>query len=1165
MELGTQARGGNEYKRMEHRDQIRHRPETYIGSPAGITSETIWCGRFVGEGTIKFDNTTTQVALAIIGICKEAFDNVTDNVERSRIEGIDPGHAEVMVNENALCVKNYGKHIPVIVHHQEGIWVPQMIFGVLLTSDNYDDSISRYKIGRNGYGIKLTNIFSAMFNVEIADPHRGLLYKQTWTNGMSTCSAPEITQYQGPGYTQITFIPDFDYFYYRKLEGNVSKEKFMDIMQGFFQCRAAEVSFASKIPVVFNGVPMDFRDGAAFAQAHFDSVDPSRGQIHWISNDSKNEFIVIETPNAGFLHGFVNGAAVHQGEHMNEYLRYIFDELTTDFEKKHGKKVTIAHLKKHVSLILRVTVDKPEFDSQIKRKLVKPKPKLDIPKNFFKPVMKWNGLIDELKNLFGMKEKKDARLKPQRVETVEDATQANSSNPAERLKCGLIITEGETGKTLALAGCKYLPGGKDYTGVFPIRGKLMNISRHSEDKVSKNKELASILQILGAKIGIDYFNDRSKLNTLRYGKIIFMADADHDGQHIIGLGLKFIFTQLKTLAPFEFVMVFLTPVIEGTRVGERLTFYHQKQMIKWLKENDPTGWKFDYKKGLGSWDDDNATLKKLFQNPLIVTMAVDSSTDDMLKLAFDKKLENARKGWISGYNPNSEIVLTNPRPISDFFMEEFRDYSKASVVRAIPRLMDGMKVVHRKILWAALKKFKSSKVKEPKLPTFGGYVIEQCQYHHGDQALHQTIIGMGQCYKTGPNNIALLKKYGNYGTRRLRGADSSPARYLSVGLSKITRYIYRVEDDDILEMLTDDGVVVEPREMYPVICMALVNKCEGIATGWSTKIYPHNPLVVLQWQRLWVQEKKAKRHIPDDQLEMSLLDKPELVPWWREYTGSLVRIKNNPHEVYRNEGTFDVGFHTVNVRELPVEISYDAYKKWGDAMVDLYHEKPEEAQFRDFISVAPCPEIHFQVFGMSSPTVEKLNLTRTIAMSNMVLLDMDEIPKKYNFTFEILCEWCLQRLKIYAKRKANQIRKLEVKVQIAFLKYNFIMDVVEGRLELRNRPTSEVHAYMKSKGYPFGDGKRKKKSKIPGAEDQTPEEEAAEESQKDIEKKDFLAIPVRSLTMELAQKIRREWEKAVAELEYYRGVLEEDLWLKDMDELEPQIIELYKTPIQGKE
>ncbi len=439
--------GGNEYQRMDHRDQIRHRPETYIGSPAGITMETIWCGKLVGEGTIKLEFVTCQVALAIIGICKEAFDNVTDNVERSRIENIDPGHAEVQFAGNMVSVKNYGKHIPVVIHHKERIWVPQMIFGVLLTSDNYDDSISRYKIGRNGYGIKLANIFSAVFNVEVADPVNHLLYRQTWTHGMSNVNPPEIVAYNGPGYTQITFVPDFDYFYHRKMEGNVSTEKFMDIMQGFFLSRAAEVSFASKIPVMFNGVPLDFRDGSAFAAAHFDSLDPNRGQIHWLSNDGKNEFIVIETPNAGFLHGFVNGAAVHQGEHMNEYLRVIFNELTTDFEKKHGKKVTIAHLQKHVSLILRVTVDKPEFDSQIKRKLMKPKPKVELTAAMTKPIMKWNGLIDELKNLFGMKEKKDARVKPQRVETVEDATQANSANPGERLKCGLIITEGETGKT----------------------------------------------------------------------------------------------------------------------------------------------------------------------------------------------------------------------------------------------------------------------------------------------------------------------------------------------------------------------------------------------------------------------------------------------------------------------------------------------------------------------------------------------------------------------------------------------------------------------------------------------------------------------------------------------------------------------------------------------
>jgi len=1153
--------GGHEYQKLSHVKQIRLRPDTYIGSPAGVTADQIWSAEFVGEGTIRMIYNAVSVSAAIIGISKEAFDNVTDNIERSRIEGIDPGYVEINATESMVSVKNFGKHIPIVMHHAEKIWVPQLIFGELLTSDNYDDTVARYKIGRNGYGIKLANIFSILFAVEIADPVNHVLYKQYWQNGMSFVSEPTLERYDGPGYTKVSFMPDFDYFYETT---DPMKRRFLDCMQGYFMSRAMEMSFAAKIPVMFNSIPLDYRDGMMFANTHFDGVDPDRNIFHWVSADNRNEIIAIDTPSSAFLHGFVNGAPVHQGEHMNEALRAICEDVVAEFDRKHSKKVTVVHLKKHVSLIVRVTLDKPAFDSQIKKKLVKPKPKFDIPKASLKALLKWK-LIDELKASFNMKdEKKDARTKPIRVESVTNAIQSDSASPAERLKCTLIITEGKTGKTLALSAQKYLPGGRDYNGVFPIRGKLMNTSRHSEDKISKNRELMSIMQILNAKKDIDYYTNRGMCNTLRYGKIALMADADHDGYHIDGLAIKFIFDYLKTLAPFDFVVIIMTPVIEGYRGGERLAFYHQKHMMKWVKENDATGWNFQYYKGLGTWDVDDPTLRKLFAQPVIITMAIDPQTDDILKLAFHKDLANERKKWIAGYDPNSEAILTNPRPITDFFMEEFRDYSKASVIRAIPRLMDGMKPVHRKVVWSAIKKFDNDRMRKQmiKVIQFTGYVMEKCQYHHGDGSLNQAITIMGQVYKTGPNNISYLRKKGNFGQRYERGGDASPARYLFVGLADITRYIIRPEDDDILEILEEDGQKVEPREFFPIIPMCLVNKCEGIATGWSTKIYPHDPRVVLQWVRQWIIEKKNKRDVPIEQLEINLADKPELIPWWREYHGSLVRVKNTPNEVYRNEGLFEVNFHTVHVKELPVEISIQNYENWGNAQADNFLEKPEEAIMRGFTMAGVPPEIDFHVYGMGAPTVEKLNLIRTISMSNMTLLDADETPKKYNYTFEIVCAWCMNRLPIYTKRRNNLIRKCEIKVRLADLKVRFIMDVVEGRLELRNRPEAEIFAYMDAHGYPYNKNRGKKKKQP--VQLATEDEERAQD-QREIEGKDFLAIPLRSLTIEAARRVQKELQKVLIELEYYRVTLEEDLWLKDLQELEVEINKLYATPMQGKD
>lgn len=1134
--------GGQQYQRLEHRDQIRLRPDTYIGSPTGVTSEPIWTAKILGEGTIRVEHLTVQVSAAIIGISKEVFDNATDNVERSVMEGIDPGNIQVAMSNDSVTVRNHGKHIPVVIHHVEKIWTPQMLFGVLLTSDNYEDTISRYKIGRNGYGVKLTNIFSVIFQVIIGDPVNKLQYTQTWTDAMTKISEPIIEPYDGPGFTQITFAPDFNYFY----ESNIATKAFLSSMEGFYLNRTMEMSYAAQVITYFNGIELDYRNAVTFFNAHFEGLDTARRQIHWVSPDKRQEFVIADTPGKGFAHAFVNGTPVHQGQHVNEYLKAVFEDIISEFKDKHGKKVSVLHLKKHVSILLRVTLDKPVFDSQIKKMLMKPTPKPQIGKKIQREIRKWD-TEEELKKFFNMKSKvkEDHRDKPKRIAKVTHAIQSGSSNFQERLKCTLILTEGETGKTLAMKGFKHLPGGMQYNGIYPLRGKPMNIERHTEEKISANNELSDILNILNADVDIDYYKNPQECQKLRYGKIGLMMDADYDGYHIDGLLIKFIYSRLRSLAPFEFVVIIMTPVIEGFKAGQRLAFYHQKQHAKWMRQNDPHGWEFKYRKGLGSWDTDPKTLKALFEKPVIVTLEIDSTTDDILTLAFNKKFAAERRQWIAAYDPNSEVVIRTPRPVTDFFMEEFRDYSKASVIRAIPRLMDGMKPVHRKILYAMFKKFPKSdkKHKTIKIPQFGGFVMEKSGYHHGEQALYTTIIGMGQRYITGPNNIPVVESEGNFGDRRMRGDDKSPARYLFCRLAPITRYIYRQEDEPLWEILYDDGDPVEPKEMYPVIPMALVNKCEGISTGWSTKIPCHDPRVVLEWVRQWVEEKKAKRHIPKEELSINVADKPELKPWWRQYTGNLIRIKNHPFEAYRNEGRFDYQHHTIFIREIPAEVSIERYKNWGEKIEDLYHEKPEEALFRSFLMCTEPPNIDFRINGLSTPTLAKLNLVRTITLSNLVLIGKDDVPKKYAYTYEIVCEWCYDRLEIYERRKAYLIGDKEDELKRITLKYMFIMDVVEGRLELRNRPRSEIIPYMKAKGYPYGSSKKKSKN---------PHEK---------KESNFLAIPIGTITREKSEKLRQKLGAVQAELDYYRNVLPEDLWLKDLEELRIQIDKMYQTPL----
>merc|ERR1719343_95868 len=88
-------------------------------------------------------------------------------------------------SQGCISVMNNGKGVPVQIHKEHKVYVPEMIFGQLLTSDNYDDNEKKVTGGRNGYGAKLTNVFSKKFIVETADSKAKQKFIQTYENNMS--------------------------------------------------------------------------------------------------------------------------------------------------------------------------------------------------------------------------------------------------------------------------------------------------------------------------------------------------------------------------------------------------------------------------------------------------------------------------------------------------------------------------------------------------------------------------------------------------------------------------------------------------------------------------------------------------------------------------------------------------------------------------------------------------------------------------------------------------------------------------------------------------------------------------------------------------------------------------------------------------------------------
>ena len=191
----TQKAGDLSYKKLQLHEQILLRPDTYIGSAKNVRSiEPVYV---INSESTKITQEIINFPEGLIRIFIEVVSNAIDNVWRSLEFKITPKIMKISIDKESgiFTIWNDGKNIPVSSHLEENISIPELIFGNLLTSSNYNDEEERKTSGRNGYGVKLCNIFSNSFSIKIFNKSEKKLYTQTWTNNMYNKSIPCIQKY----------------------------------------------------------------------------------------------------------------------------------------------------------------------------------------------------------------------------------------------------------------------------------------------------------------------------------------------------------------------------------------------------------------------------------------------------------------------------------------------------------------------------------------------------------------------------------------------------------------------------------------------------------------------------------------------------------------------------------------------------------------------------------------------------------------------------------------------------------------------------------------------------------------------------------------------------------------------------------------------------------
>ncbi|CAE7853733.1 TOP2 [Symbiodinium microadriaticum] len=498
---------------------------------------------------------------ALYKIFDEILVNAADNLIRDPTQNII--RVEVKRKEGSLSVWNNGAGLPIQLHREHKCYVPELVFGHLLTSDNYDDSEKKVVGGRNGYGAKLTNIFSTKFILETADSRSGKKYKQVWEKNMTVCHKPSITQNKSEDFTQVTFFPDFARFGMRNLEEDIV---------ALMRRRAFDLAASTQ------GRCQVFLDGDCLGVTSFqDYVDlhvkPEMFRTCKVVND-RWEIAIGLTDGSGFQQvSFVNSINTSRG---GTHVTYIADQVVSAILDKIGKQksggtlaVKSQHVKSYLWIFVNCLIENPAFDSQTKETLTSKRERFGstcrLPEDLLEDVVS-SGIIEALQEwskAMGKNElaqhlnRSDLGLQ-KRLFGVPKLEDANLAGTKEGESCTLILTEGDSAKALAVAGLGVV--GRDRYGVFPLRGKLRNVRELTVKQMLENKEIEQVLKIMALDASKDEYRDAKGL---RYGSIMIMTDQDHDGSHIKGLIINFIQHWFPSLLRLPgFLKEFVTPIVK---------------------------------------------------------------------------------------------------------------------------------------------------------------------------------------------------------------------------------------------------------------------------------------------------------------------------------------------------------------------------------------------------------------------------------------------------------------------------------------------------------------------------------------------------------------------------------------------------------------------------
>lgn len=1028
------------YQQLEHREHVYKLPDTYIGSIESITQEM-----FVVDSKSEEPSMIKRQVSYVPGFLK-IFDEILVNAidHRQRDESVKNIKVFLKKGLEEIIIQNDGQGIDIAIHAKTGIYVPEMLFGHLLTSSNYKEGEQRTTGGKNGYGAKIVGIFSQYFIIETIDSIRQLKYIQKFTENNKNILPAKITKNSAKPYTKITFMPDYAKF---GLSNGVTDDLYDLLARRVYDVTAVT---PSDLNVYLNGVKIKVKSMDKYIQLY----NPAH-KVFYLEQPRWKIGLVL-SPNREFNQvSFVNGIwTLKGGRHVDHILGMIVDKVRVILGKNNKTRNKVfkpSQIKDNIWLFVDSIIVNPSFTSQTKEEMTTKVSQFgsscEIEESWIEKWMKHtnsdgdsfiermveNLMIENDKTL----KKTDGTKKSviRGIPKLEDAIHAGTRRSTE---CTLILTEGDSAKSSILAGLSVF-GSKfrDTFGVFPLRGKFINVRDTSLDKVSLNEEVKNLKTILGLQQGKVY--TRENIKELRYGSVALATDQDGDGSHIKALILNFIHFYWPSLLQIDgFIKSYITPIVKGFRGKDTVVFYTLKDYNQFKEQHSREKWIYKYYKGLGT--STGKEFKEYFQNISDMTKYYKWDSEEALVMAFSKTLANTRKDWLKVYDPQQTIEYRNGNEIllTDFVHKDLKHFSNYDNVRSIPNVLDGLKPSQRKVLYGISKKGKG----EIKVAQLASYVSEQTSYHHGEVSLEQTIVGLAQNF-VGKGNLPILQPKGQFGSRLQGGADHAQSRYIFTELFDYTRVLYHESDDPLLEYNEEESKSIEPKVYYPIIPWVLVSGVVGIGTGYSTNIPNFNPEEIIK--EIIERNNGTKTEF-----------KRDWIPWYKGFKG-VVESTSDPSK-FNVWGKYTLNGNKLVVTELPIGVWTQSYKEHLDHLIETgwvnqYLDKStDETVWIEIVlgeKAIANPESLAQNFKlMSKINLNNMHLYRNGSSGVQI--------HKFESVQEILEYYYGIRLERYADRKAYQLKRMNDRLEVIQEKIQFIIWVMEHPEKVFRKSKSQI-------------------------------------------------------------------------------------------------------------